>query len=71
MGKTKFEHYDRCDLVEDPDWEIAMEVSVKYIAKIMEVSECRLKNILFSAHSTSWTRGNGSGTLAKPSTHSW
>jgi hypothetical protein len=35
MGKTKFEHYDRCDLVEDPDWEIAMVVSVKYIAKIM------------------------------------
>lgn len=35
MGKTKFEHYDRCDLVEDPDWEIAMEVSVKYIAKIL------------------------------------
>lgn len=40
MGKTKFEHYDRCDLVEDPDWEIAMEVSVKYIAKILNKMQC-------------------------------
>lgn len=40
MGKTKFEHYDRCDLVEDPDWEIAMVVSVKYIAKIMNKMQC-------------------------------
>lgn len=40
MRKTQFEHYDRCDLVEDPDWEIAMEVSVKYIAKILNRMHC-------------------------------
>jgi hypothetical protein len=40
MGKTKFEHFDRCDLVEDPDWEVAMEVSVKYIAKILNKMQC-------------------------------
>ena len=40
MGKTKCEHYDRCDLVDDPDWEVAMEVSVKYIAKILNKMQC-------------------------------
>lgn len=40
MGKTKIEHFDRCDLVEDPDWEIAMEVSVKYIAKFLNKMQC-------------------------------
>lgn len=35
MERVKLKHYDRCDLVEDPDWEMAMEVSVKYIAKIL------------------------------------
>lgn len=40
MGETKCEHYDRCDLVEDADWEIAMEVTLKYIAKILNKMQC-------------------------------
>ena len=40
MPRVKLKHFDRCDMVKDPDWEMAMEVSVKYIAKILKKMQC-------------------------------
>ena len=38
--KINFDHYAQADLVSDPEWEIGMEVSVKYIAKKLAKMQC-------------------------------
>ena len=38
--KMNFDHYAQADLVSDPEWEIGMEVSVKYIAKKLAKMQC-------------------------------
>jgi hypothetical protein len=38
--KRLLEHYAQADLVSDPEWEMGMEVSVKFIAKLLAKMKC-------------------------------
>ena len=40
MAKLKLAHYAQADLVSDPEWEMGMEVSVKFIAKLLAKLKC-------------------------------
>ena len=41
MARVKLKHFARPDMVSDPEWEQAMEVSVKYVEKkINRLNHC-------------------------------